>query len=81
MSVLIQSPKEEGGIDNHDHEQLCCNTSKELPAHTVLHTKIEILLRLERVIEGDDEGMVGRGQDLLLCKCALDLVAPDHLLL
>lgn len=53
--------------------------AEELAAGAVLHAEVEVRLRLERVVEGDDERMIGRSEDLLLCKDALDLLAFDHL--
>ncbi len=55
--------------------------SEEFTAAAVFHTEVEIIFRLERVVERDDEGMVAGRKDLLLRQCSLDLVALDHLLL
>ena len=33
------------------------------------------------MVQGDNEGMVAGGQNLLLGQCSLDLVSLDHLLL
>ena len=45
----------------------CWHTSKELPSTAILHTKVQMLIGLERVIEGDDEGMITRSENLLFC--------------
>lgn len=55
-------------------------TSKELASTAVFHAEIEIVLRLERVVEGDDKRMVASSQDFLFGQRTLDLVALDHLL-
>ena len=54
--------------------------AEELAAAAVLHAEVEMVLGLEGVVEGDDERVVGGGEDLLLGERALDLVALDHLL-
>jgi hypothetical protein len=41
----------------------------------------EVVTRLERMEQSDDERMVCSGQDLLLCQSPLDLIPLDHLLL
>ena len=55
--------------------------TEELASHAIFHAEIKVIFGLEGVVEGDDEGMVGRCENLLLCHDALDLVALDHLLL
>lgn len=54
---------------------------EKLASHAVLHTEIEVVVGLEGVVESHNEGVVGRGENLLLCKRPLDLVSLDHLLL
>ena len=55
--------------------------SEELATTAIFHAQVEIVLGLERVVQGHDEGMIARGQDLLFGQGPLDLVALDHLLL
>src|SRR6187402_1464835 len=40
-----------------------------------------MVLRLERVVQGDDERVIARGQNFLFRQCSLDLISLDHLLL
>ena len=47
---------------------------EELAARTIVHDEVEVVLRLERVVQRDDEGMVGRGQDLSFRESPLDLL-------
>ena len=56
-------------------------TSEELAPTAVLHAEIQIILRLEGVVKGDNKRMVTGSQDFLLGQRSLDLVALDHLLL
>ena len=42
-------------------------TSKEFPSTAIFHTEVEMVFGLERVVQGNDEGMVAGGEDLLLC--------------
>jgi hypothetical protein len=54
---------------------------EELASTAVFHAEIQVVFRLERVVERDNEGMVAGGQDLLFGQCTLDLVSLDHFLL
>jgi hypothetical protein len=56
-------------------------TSEKLAATAVLHAEIQIILRLEGVVKGDNERVVAGSQNFLLSQCAFDFVALDHLLL
>jgi hypothetical protein len=55
--------------------------AKEFAAHTVFHTEVEVFVGLEGVVEGDNERMVGGGQNLLLGQSTLDLLPCNHLFL
>lgn len=57
------------------------HTSEKLPTAAVFHAQVEVVLRLEGVIQCHDEGVVARGQNLLLRQCPLDLIPLDHFLL
>jgi hypothetical protein len=56
-------------------------SAEEFTSTAVLHAQVQIVFRLERVVEGDDEGVIAGGQDLLFCECSLDLVPLNHFLL
>ena len=56
-------------------------TPEEFPATTVLHAKIKVILRLERMIQRHDERVIAGGQNFLLCQSPFDFIAFDHLLL
>lgn len=55
--------------------------SKEFSATAVLHAQIQVIFRLERVVERDDKGVIAGGQDFLFRKRPFDLVSLDHFLL
>ena len=55
--------------------------SEELTAHAVLHAEVQIVLRLEGVVERDDERMICRRKNLLLRQGSLNLLPLYHLLL
>ena len=57
----------------------CLERSEELTTTAVFHAEIEIVLRLERVVKGDDKRMVASSQYFLFGQRTLDLVALDHL--
>lgn len=46
---------------------------EELATCAKVHDEVEVVLCLERVVESHDKGVVGRGQDLPLRECPLDL--------
>jgi hypothetical protein len=56
-------------------------TPEELSTAAVFHAQVEVVFRLERVIQSNNKWVVARRQDLLLGQGTLDLVPLDHLLL
>jgi hypothetical protein len=59
----------------------CLQRAEELATTAILHAKIQGVVRLERVVKGNDERVVAGGQNFLLRKRSFDLVALDHFLL
>ena len=59
----------------------CLQRAEELATTAILHAKIQGVIRLERVVKGNDERVVAGGKDFLLRKRSFDLVAFDHFLL
>ena len=55
--------------------------AKELAATAVLHTEIQRIVRLERMVQSDDERMIACGENFLFGESSLNLVALDHFLL
>ena len=55
-------------------------TSEKFSAATVFHAKIQMLFRLEGMIQRHNEWMITRSKNLLLCQSTLDLVPLYHLL-
>lgn len=54
--------------------------TEEFTAHTVIENEKEVILRLERVEQGDDEWVICCCKDFLFRESALDLVSLDHFL-
>lgn len=59
----------------------CLKCTKELSSTAIFHTQIEMVFRLKRVVQCDDERVVARGQNLLLRECTLYLISLDHFFL
>jgi hypothetical protein len=59
----------------------CLKRTEELSSTAVFHAQIEMVFRLERVVQCDDERVIARSQNLLLRKRALDFVPLDHFFL
>jgi len=57
------------------------HTSEELSTAAVFHAEVEVVFRLEGVVESNNEWMVACSQNLLLGQRTLDFVPLDHLLL
>src|SRR3569833_744122 len=55
--------------------------SEELATAAVLHTQVEVVFRLEGMVERHDEWVITGGEDFLLGQGPLDLVPLDHLFL
>jgi hypothetical protein len=55
--------------------------SEELSATAVLHTQVQMIFGLERVVKRDDEGVIASGQNFLFGECSFDLISLDHFLL
>lgn len=55
--------------------------AEEFTSAAVLHAQIEMVLGLERMVEGDNKRVVTCRQDFLLCEGSLDFVALNHFLL
>lgn len=55
--------------------------SEKFTSTAILHAQVQMLLGLERVVEGDNERVIARGEDFLLSQRSLNLVSFDHLLL
>lgn len=53
-------------------------SAEELATTAILHAEIEMVFRLERVVQRNNERMVTRGKDFLLCEGSLDLVSLNH---
>lgn len=71
---------EAGVVFAHAFAGSCLQGSEEFAAAAVFHTQVEVVFGLKGVVEGDDEGVVAGGQDLLLGKRSLYLVPLDHFL-
>jgi hypothetical protein len=56
-------------------------SAEKLAAAAVLHAEVEVIFRLERVVESNNKRVVAGGKNFLLGQGTLDLIALDHLLL
>lgn len=54
--------------------------TEEFAAAAILHAQVQVVFRLERVIQRYDERVVTGGKDFLLCQGTLDLVSLNHFL-
>ena len=56
-------------------------SAEKLATTAVFHAEVQVVLGLERMVQGDDERVVAGGENFLLGEGSLDLVPLDHLLL
>ena len=55
--------------------------SEEFSTAAVFHTEVQVVFRLKRVVQRNDEWMIRGSQDFLFGERTLDLIALDHLFL